>query len=534
LTKKALCGSRNLDKNRLIIETAYYNGGISVSKCTVLLLVLVFLTASCIIVTKPVLSSAEVAEDSWTRKAPMHVARSKLGVAVVNGKIYAIGGDARHGQWPYVGSIVGTNEEYDPATDTWTFKAPMPTPRSGFAIAVYQNKIYCMGGYIGNSKYTGVNEVYDPATNTWETKTAMPTARFELQANVVNGKIYLIGGYDPELYAFPNSTSSLNEVYDPATDSWTTKAPIPVATRDYPSAVVDNRIYVIGGFLLSRPRSDLNQIYDPETDTWSRGALMPLGLSGYGTAGATSGVNAPKRIYFFGGKETQVYDPENDSWAFGADLPTNRQSFAVAVVRDTLYVIGGYIRTYVDLYTFGDILTQYATNEQYKPFGYGTVPPVVHVVSPENTDYPSGNVSLAFTVNKQALWMGYSLDGQETITITGNTTIAGLTNGLHNITVYAKDTFENMGASETIYFSVAQPEPTEPEPTEPEPTEPEPTEPETTEPETTEPEPTEPEPTEPSKAPLFTTTDLAIIIATIAVAVIIGIGFLAYFKKRKH
>jgi hypothetical protein len=126
--------------------------------------------------------------------------------------------------------------------------------------------------------------------------------------------------------------------------------------------------------------------------------------------------------------------------------------------------------------------------------------------------------------------MGYSLDGQETITITGNTTIAGLTNGLHNVTVYAKDTFENMGASETIYFSVAQPEPTEPEPTEPEPTEPEPTETEPTEPE---PEPTEPEPTEPAEAPLFTTTDLAII-AAVAVAVVIGIGFLVYFKKRKH
>ena len=483
------------------------------SKCAVLLLVFVFLTASCVMVAKPVLSSAEVAEDSWTRKAPMHVARSKLGVAVVNGKIYAIGGDARHGQWPYAGSIVGTNEEYDTETDTWTFKAPMPTPRCGFAIAVYQNKIYCIGGYIRNGKYTGINEVYDPATDTWKNKTAMPTVRFELQANVVNGKIYLIGGYDPlqtekyisdpELYGFPNATSSLNEVYDPETDTWTTKTPIPVATRDYPSAVVDNKIYIIGG-LSGTPKADLNQIYDPETDTWRRGTLMPLGLR-YGGAGATAGVNAPKRIYFFSGNifsgnKTQVYDPVKNRWTFGADLPTNRQNFAVAVVKDILYVIGGYIRSYVDLYTFGDILTQYATNEQYTPIGYGTIPPAVQVISPENTNYTSGNISLAFTVNKQALWMSYSLDRQENITITGNTTLTGLTNGLHNITVYAKDRFENMGASETIYFSVTQPEPTEHEPTE---------------------------------APLFTTTDLAII-AAVAVTVIIGIGFLAYFKKLQH
>jgi outer membrane protein assembly factor BamB len=76
-----------------------------------------------------------------------------------------------------------------------------------------------------------------------------------------------------------------------------------------------------------------------------------------------------------------------------------------------------------------------------------------------------------------------------------------------------------------------EPEPTEPEPTEPEPTEPEPTEPEPTEPEPTEPEPTEPEPTEPAEAPLFTTTDLAII-AAVAVAVIIGIA--AYWQLRKR
>jgi hypothetical protein len=77
-----------------------------------------------------------------------------------------------------------------------------------------------------------------------------------------------------------------------------------------------------------------------------------------------------------------------------------------------------------------------------------------------------------------------------------------------------------------------EPEPAEPAPTEPEPTEPEPTEPEPTEPEPTEPEPTEPEPTEPAKAPLFSTTDIAII-AAVAVAVAIGIAAYWILRKRK-
>lgn len=91
----------------------------------------------------------------------------------------------------------------------------------------------------------------------------------------------------------------------------------------------------------------------------------------------------------------------------------------------------------------------------------GTVPPAVAVVSPENTTYATDNVSLAFTVNKQASWLGYSLDGQEIVTVTGNTTLTGLTNGLHNVTVYAKDAFGKTGASKTVYFSIAElkPEP---------------------------------------------------------------------------
>jgi hypothetical protein len=70
--------------------------------------------------------------------------------------------------------------------------------------------------------------------------------------------------------------------------------------------------------------------------------------------------------------------------------------------------------------------------------------------------YARASVPLLFTVDKQANWIGYSLDGQDNVTITGNTTIAGLSSGLHNVTVYARDEFENMGASETISFSVAE------------------------------------------------------------------------------
>jgi hypothetical protein len=65
-------------------------------------------------------------------------------------------------------------------------------------------------------------------------------------------------------------------------------------------------------------------------------------------------------------------------------------------------------------------------------------------------------------VNKPAVWMGYSLDGQDNVTINGNTTIDGLSNGLHNVTVYARDDLGNTGVSETVTFTVDAPFPVAP------------------------------------------------------------------------
>jgi hypothetical protein len=333
-------------------------------KSVVLLLVLVLMASSCVVTIQP----ARASENSWITRPPMPNERAGLGVAVVNGKIYAIGPE-------------GTNEEYDPATLTWTTKESIPTPRGAFGIAVHQNKIYAIGGSSGFDPATGLpilcsfNEVYDPLTDTWETRESMPTKRSQLSANVVNGKIYLIGGRTGGQY----STVGLNEVYDPETDSWTTKAPIPYPVAAYASAVVDGKIYVIGGQdEFHDPKNlDLTQIYDPETDTWSFGAPMPT-VVWQAAAGATTGVLAPKRIYVIGGLPdksmdgtniNQVYNPENDSWTLGASMPTPRSLLAVGVVNDTLYVLGGVSMANIQG-------TAYAVNELYIPFGYeGPLPP---------------------------------------------------------------------------------------------------------------------------------------------------------------
>ncbi|MGD6807372.1 MAG: right-handed parallel beta-helix repeat-containing protein [Candidatus Bathyarchaeia archaeon] len=71
--------------------------------------------------------------------------------------------------------------------------------------------------------------------------------------------------------------------------------------------------------------------------------------------------------------------------------------------------------------------------------------------------YNVSSVPLDFTVDKPVAWMGYSLDGTQNVTLSGNGTLTDVPNGVHTVTVYANDTFGNMG-SETFRFTVAVPE----------------------------------------------------------------------------
>jgi len=170
------------------------------SKTAALMLVLVFLTAQCTSVTAPVWASADAVEDSWVSKAPMQEARTGLGVATVDGKIYAIGGSNSSGFMPSIpGSavlfnsdidgITSINEEYDPATDTWATATDLPTDRYNFGIAVVNDTLYVIGGHtysipLGNYAPSAVNEQYtpigygtpDPAPSPSPTASSSPTS----------------------------------------------------------------------------------------------------------------------------------------------------------------------------------------------------------------------------------------------------------------------------------------------------------------------------------------------------------------------
>ena len=93
-------------------------------------------------------------------------------------------------------------------------------------------------------------------------------------------------------------------------------------------------------------------------------------------------------------------------------------------------------------------------NEQYTPLAYGSTPPRLSITSPEEKAYNTSSIPVNFTSNKQVDWSGCSVDGWANVTVTEGTLLTDLSEGAHNLILYANDTFGNMGASSVVYFSV--------------------------------------------------------------------------------
>ena len=299
--------------------------------------------------------SARAAENSWVTKASMHISRTNAVAVTVNGIVYVIGGSQKYNTSDTGFSYISINstEAYNPSTDTWVDKAPMPTSRDALGAAVFQRKIYCFGGRNVTKDYsisTNLNEVYDTKTNSWETKTPIPTARSDFQASEVDEKIYLIGGRIESESSSITEISAQVEIYDPTSDTWAIGSPIPTAVAGYASAVLDGKIYVISGVTRDSTYTNLTQIYDPKTDEWSLGAPISMSVNA-AVAGATNGTKVAKAIYVIGGSNAthplngqytnQVYFPEINSWTIAASMPVDRAGSAIAVVNDVFYVMGG-------------------------------------------------------------------------------------------------------------------------------------------------------------------------------------------------
>jgi N-acetylneuraminic acid mutarotase len=230
----------------------------------------------------------------WKVKASMPTARYRLAAAVVNNRIYVIGGESSKG------SYSNKNEEYDPATNTWATKANMPTARRGLGVAAgylegWTPRLIAFGGYNGNY-LLATTELYQPGTDEWQTVSDMNTETAYMGVAVVGYQIYAIGGMSEKVERW-------NVSY------WETRAEMPEKGTELAAAVIDNKIYAIGG----------------------------------------SGGNFGDSLYAY--STNYEYDTASNTWSARADIPTARKGFVAAAVNNKIYAIGGMDNTYTPFNT---------------------------------------------------------------------------------------------------------------------------------------------------------------------------------------
>ena len=289
----------------------------------------------------PLTISGFSSKSFWTKGDHMPTPRGEHGAAIVDDKIYVIGGRERPG---FKTDVV---EVYDLKSKEWSTAAPLPVGLDHFGLAVNKGKLYVVGGTMSNDSLSNKLQVYDPTVDKWEEAKAMPVPRTALVANFINGILYAIGGIDDA-----HNVLTTNLAYDPKNDTWTEKAPMPTARHHLTASVVDGKLYVIGGRLFgdgidspvdeALSNFDDNEMYDPVTNTWTKLMQMPTKRSGL----ASTAVGYD--IYVIGGQSVkgafntnEKYNTKNNTWTTEPPLPTPRLGLRAVADNNTIYVLGG-------------------------------------------------------------------------------------------------------------------------------------------------------------------------------------------------
>ena len=290
----------------------------------------------------------------------MPTARYDFSTSVVDGKIFAIGGQVRLKQDEFGDMVLSKVEMYDPETDTWEQRADMPTPRSAVSTSVVDGKIFVIGGeqlkkikgYRGwalEGKKLPTVEMYDPVTDTWTQKADMPTPRSYLSTSVMDGKIYAIGGMSSSTEQGRLETV---EVYDSATDTWAKTESINHARSCAAISVVNGEIYAMGGRgwsgIQSEPDPYLSsvEVFNLKTNGWQKRTEMPAPKTSH-TASVIDG-----KIYVIGGyvqedkklknlATIESYDPTTDRWTQEPEMLIGKSGHTTEVIDGKIYIFGG-------------------------------------------------------------------------------------------------------------------------------------------------------------------------------------------------
>ena len=297
------------------------------------------------------------------------------GTMVADGTYFYTVGGYQYGQVTTYPSVYAQFRRYDPVNNTW-FTMPQIGTGSAVGSAIWghyytqgayaNGRVFLFGGLVytgsvGSGSYSGTytNQIraYDFAAGTWSQlqATLSGTSRYAATATLVptslGDRIYITGGYDP----YSGGYSSLNDEFNPSTNTITAKAPLPnnQGLQYHAAAYLSSteKMYVFGGLLLGQQSALVYEFTPPTTaaGSGSWASLSPMQINGsnqtryYHKAVALSG-----RAYLFGGyangsisNMTTEYNALTNTWTQRANMAATRYIHGAAEINNKGYVYGG-------------------------------------------------------------------------------------------------------------------------------------------------------------------------------------------------
>lgn len=299
----------------------------------------------------------------WAQKSPLPVAMAEVGVAALDGKVYVVGGTEQRDKAPPIWAST-LNMAYDPASNTWQQRAPLPQGLSHVGVAALDGKLYAIGGFtdIVHMGPRSLAYVYDPRTDSWRALAELSSPQGSIAVAAAGGKLHIFGGRKSDTVrkispvgtrdTFAGfGTVTTHEVYDPASGRWSQAAPIPGPGRDHMGiAVLRGKVHLFGGRIADvTDNLGTHSVYDPATDSWTEAAPLPRPRS----AGAYTVLNS--LIVYAGGEckpggqtfspnayeDVSAYDIKTDRWIALPSLPQARHAFGAATIGNVAYFAGG-------------------------------------------------------------------------------------------------------------------------------------------------------------------------------------------------
>jgi DNA-binding CsgD family transcriptional regulator len=276
----------------------------------------------------------------WQELAPMPGGRAGMATVVYENDIYLFAGQAQSG-------IIGNSLKYTVNSDHWDAVTDKPTPVTDIQAALIGEKIYIPGGWDG-VKSVDKLEVFDPRSNTWEERSPLPEGRSGYGLATYEGRLFLFGGWDG-VKANDNIF-----VYDPPSDKWDILQSMPHAIAQLSAVAVDSKVYLFGGWdgtivmdsysIFLPNRQAANDSYWVENDkrlkpicrsksVFIANSIYTIGNSDECDSTRTPG--SPQQVYFY------QYLTLTDEW-IALDFPySGRFSPSIINYGEYLYIIGG-------------------------------------------------------------------------------------------------------------------------------------------------------------------------------------------------